>query len=144
MAKRCESQSPTPCCRTTGFLHVMFGKNLRGYFARSMLACTIYVTLFYHGTPVQVLVSLLSMEDWCCYVCINENSLFLKYIWLLMLMCLRHHHKISYLTSCFWQFHVNCIDPWLRQQGTCPICKHQVSDGWHGAGNGEVDASYMV
>ncbi|XP_039135688.1 E3 ubiquitin-protein ligase SDIR1-like [Dioscorea cayenensis subsp. rotundata] len=45
---------------------------------------------------------------------------------------------------CFHQFHCNCIDPWLRQQGTCPIYKYRVSSGWQETGEGELDASYMV
>ncbi|GAU49338.1 hypothetical protein TSUD_88450 [Trifolium subterraneum] len=27
---------------------------------------------------------------------------------------------------CLHQFHANCIHPWLRQQGTCPVCKFSV------------------
>ncbi|ESW04041.1 hypothetical protein PHAVU_011G062500 [Phaseolus vulgaris] len=42
---------------------------------------------------------------------------------------------------CLHQFHANCIDPWLRQQGTCPVCKLRIGSGSGGSRESESDGS---
>ncbi|KAK3009149.1 hypothetical protein RJ639_014176 [Escallonia herrerae] len=45
---------------------------------------------------------------------------------------------------CLEQFHANCIDPWLRQQGTCPVCKLTVGSGWQENTESETDGDDMT
>ncbi|XP_021835443.1 E3 ubiquitin-protein ligase SDIR1 isoform X2 [Spinacia oleracea] len=54
-----------------------------------------------------------SEDDLACTVCLEQVK----------------RGELLRTLPCLHQFHANCIDPWLRQQGTCPICKLIVGSG---------------
>ncbi|XP_024028090.1 E3 ubiquitin-protein ligase SDIR1 isoform X3 [Morus notabilis] len=61
-------------------------------------------------------------------------------------ICLEQVSRGEFIRSlpCLHQFHTNCIDPWLRQQGTCPVCKFRVGSGWQENRESDSDGSDMV
>ncbi|KAF5954231.1 hypothetical protein HYC85_007087 [Camellia sinensis] len=61
-------------------------------------------------------------------------------------ICLEQVNRGELVRSlpCLHQFHANCIDPWLRQQGTCPVCKLSVGSGWSESRESETDGDDMV
>ncbi|KAK6929365.1 Zinc finger, RING-type [Dillenia turbinata] len=49
-----------------------------------------------------------------------------------------------HIVSFFLTFHASCIDPWLRHQGTFPVCKFRAGSGRHEHGQNRADGFYMV
>ncbi|CAL5211577.1 unnamed protein product [Lathyrus oleraceus] len=45
---------------------------------------------------------------------------------------------------CLHQFHANCIVPWLRQQGTCPVCKFRMGSERQGNTDSESGDSDIL
>ncbi|XP_062217322.1 RING-H2 finger protein ATL80-like [Phragmites australis] len=51
--------------------------------------------------------------------------------WLQCAICLavvRDGEAVRLLPACGHQFHVECIDLWLRSHATCPLCRRDVSE----------------
>ncbi|KAI3429080.1 RING-type domain-containing protein [Psidium guajava] len=61
-------------------------------------------------------------------------------------ICLEQVNRGELVRSlpCLHQFHANCIDPWLRQQGTCPVCKFKLGAAWQESRDSVSDGSDMV
>ncbi|KAL2898910.1 E3 ubiquitin-protein ligase SDIR1 [Bienertia sinuspersici] len=51
-----------------------------------------------------------SEEDLTCTICLEQVN----------------RGELLRTLPCLHQFHANCIDPWLRQQGSCPVCKLRI------------------
>lgn len=58
-------------------------------------------------------------EDLTCSVCLEQVN----------------DGEIVRSLPCLHQFHASCIDQWLRQQATCPVCKFRLGQGWQEASN---------
>ncbi|MES1917796.1 MAG: hypothetical protein MHM6MM_009502, partial [Cercozoa sp. M6MM] len=45
-------------------------------------------------------------------------------------VCLCEYEEGDMLKTlpCFHGFHSECIDPWLRNNPSCPVCKHVIMD----------------
>ena len=43
-------------------------------------------------------------------------------------VCLSHFCNGDEIRTlpCNHEFHINCIDRWLRERATCPVCRHNV------------------
>ncbi|KAI4329016.1 hypothetical protein L6164_021323 [Bauhinia variegata] len=39
-----------------------------------------------------------------------------------------HGEEIKTLPVCYHSFHVDCIDAWLKNHSTCPLCRNKISD----------------
>ncbi|CAN6556664.1 unnamed protein product [Malus baccata var. baccata] len=61
-------------------------------------------------------------------------------------ICLEQVNRGDLVRSlpCLHQFHAICIDPWLRQQGTCPVCKFRAGSTWQESRESESDGSDMA
>jgi Ring finger domain len=53
----------------------------------------------------------LNSNKYCCSVCLENYRI----------------GEQKKILPCFHNFHENCIDQWLIQNGSCPICKHRIS-----------------
>lgn len=51
-----------------------------------------------------------SEEDLTCTICLEQVKI----------------GELLRSLPCLHQFHASCIDPWLRQQGSCPVCKLRI------------------
>lgn len=63
-------------------------------------------------------------EDLTCSVCLEQVT----------------DGELVRCLPCLHQFHANCIDQWLRQQATCPVCKFRLGMGWQDGSNSRSTA----
>eukprot|EP00249_Psilotum_nudum_P019742 c27398_g1_i1 orf=145-993(+) len=56
---------------------------------------------------------LASRQEFSCAICLGEY---------------KEGEILRFLPQCIHMFHVNCIDAWLQQHSTCPVCRLSLQD----------------
>lgn len=102
------------------------------HFCRISCSCYICTTLF--ALFVICCFSFSWLKAICMFVYLFMNGMGMSNVWSILCrctVCLAEYQEkdvLRILPYCGHTFHITCIDIWLKQHSTCPVCRISLRD----------------